>query len=123
MKAFEIYVSEHGDFTAEKTIFLKEGFSIWAAAFKPFWALYNKIWSVSAILFILITIPIYLENIGIVNKVSAQILQIGIFFFAGFNATDWKGKNLQSKGYKFFGVVNAKNELEAKQRFFSTYVK
>lgn len=118
MKTYAIYLKNIPSSPLEKAIFVKEGFSLWAAIFGAFWMVYNRMWLCSVLLIAANVGLVFLEKQGFAGAELSTILQTGLMFFIGFNANDFYAKSLEMKGYKLFSVVTEKNICAAQQRFF-----
>jgi len=116
---YEVYIKELDEEPLlEKTIFLKEGFSISAFLFNFFWLVYHRVWPLLAVYF---AFSIGLKLIQIQFNMGEEfftIINLGFLFWLGFEANDWRGQTLRSKGYALADIVTASNEFDAQKSFF-----
>lgn len=114
MNIYEIYIdNERNDIPIEM---LKDGFSLPAAIFTPFWALYHRMWFVSAIAISLNLGITYLQKDTNIFSL-AIIVELFFISFFGIFASDIREWHLQSKGYAVQDVVIAGSEIEAELKF------
>lgn len=121
MNIYTIHTKKNDKFNPENAIFIKEGFSLWAAIFQLFWAIYHGMWLCAAALFFAEMFFLILEKSAIMNELSVTVLNIGMFLLVGFCANDWRRSNLEKNGYELLDVVSAGNLNEAKQKFYASY--
>ena len=120
MKIFTVY-SKPGD-NIDKSIFIKEGFSIYAFLFQFFWALYNRLWQLS-ILFIVISMSLNLFlSLEFISVETLYVIDFVMFLFIGIEANDILRYYLERRGYECLAVIAANNYPEAQFRFFKEYV-
>ena len=101
-------------------VFIKEGFSVWAALFGPFWALANKMWMEAGIFIGAIIVgSIIMDAIGLTPAaISGAILaSYGVF---GLFARDLQRAYYERIGYKLVSVVKGKTREECELRYFRT---
>lgn len=128
MKSLSVYTvhinaketSKQGDI--DKVIILKEGFSFMAFIFHFFWLAYKRVWIPAAVVFVAFTLLGSLERSQILVLEQGIVLQLGLMLYVGFSAHDWLRKSLEIRGYTFAGVVTARDDVEAYQRFFDRYM-
>ncbi len=99
-------------------VFLKEGYSFWAALFGPFWTFTNKLWIEG-----LVHLVAYFSLLGVVAAIGFTLGVVGFFsFFAnilfGLFAYDVQRLHYTRKGYNMVGVVNGKSKGDCEARFF-----
>jgi hypothetical protein len=120
MQIYTVHINKDNPEPLENAIFVKEGFSIYAAIFQGFWALYHKMWLCAAALIVVNMCFIALEKYAIISSDMSTILQLGVLVFIGFEANDWYRLSLRNRGYELFEIVSGKNLDEAQYRFFSS---
>ncbi|MGE0754830.1 MAG: DUF2628 domain-containing protein [Alphaproteobacteria bacterium] len=103
-------------------VFIREGFNIYAFLFVPFWALYNRLWLVAAVLIGLQVLFLGLAQEHIISHVSKNLLYFVIQVLIGFHANDLLRSRLQRKGFVLADVAAGENQLRAEQRFFERYL-
>jgi len=107
MKVFNIYKNEFGDYKA-----IKVGWSWTGFFFKWLWALYNKLWLVAILYFILICVFFSLIKPSDLESAKFIITIISSIIF-GSCGNDWKANDLLNKGYTCKGFVTAFNQIDA----------
>jgi hypothetical protein len=120
MKTYTIHLPPSK--SLENAVFVKEGFSLWAALFQGFWALYHKMWLCAAALIVANMCLFLLAEHAIITGDVLVILRLGLFVYIGFEANDWRRLSLSKNGYELVDVISGKDESEAKFRFFAGYV-
>lgn len=126
MKSLGIYTvhintTKVADAPIEGVVILKEGFSLWAFMFHFFWLAYKRVWVPAATVFVAFMLLGALEQSGRITLEQGIVLQLGLVIYVGLCANDWLRKALEIRGYSFAGVVTARDNVEAYQRFFDRY--
>lgn len=93
---------------------IKEGFSLPAALFNGWWALYKGIWW----LFVF-HITITIVNMRAIPEEYHFLVPIASFMLYGFLAIDFFEFELKRKGYKLINIITAYSEEEAEVKFLS----
>lgn len=109
--------------SAERVVFLREKFSIWAFLLTPFWLLRYRLWLgfvMWLIAFVAITLLGRALGFGPYASLAASLFP-SIFF--GLEAINLRSKKLLRKGYRDAGVVIAEDLDTAERRFFQTWEK
>ena len=116
MRIYLVHVTPNTD-----PVFLKDGFSFMAFIFSGFWALWHRMWLVSALIFggwvlleILLTFIVALNELRLVMTVSFSII-------IGFGAHDWLSSSLLRRGYSLDGLVAAPTLEAALRRWFDRH--
>lgn len=117
MKLYNVLTLNNKEGKTEDILFLKEGFSWLAFIFSIFWFLYHKMWKESFALFIIAGAFAFFEESQILFGDSKFIVEILLDFIIALNANHWFCESLVKKGYKFEGVVFAKNPAQARLRY------
>lgn len=111
-KIYSVYTKPDENDAYGKTVFVKEGFNIFAFIFGGLWALFNRIWLI-AILLIFIS-----ASLEISGKVQLSIISMLLSLWFGFEAHNFKTAKLLRKNFQLKDVVIAKNLTEAQQKYF-----
>ncbi|MCE3231869.1 MAG: hypothetical protein K0R98_126 [Rickettsiaceae bacterium] len=119
MKIYTIHIDKNNPEYLERAEFIQEGFSLWAAVFLVFWAIFHRMWLCAAALIVANICFITMENSGIINHSVSLVLQLGFIAYVGFEANNWYRRSLERKGYEFYEIIAAKNIEEAKYKFFT----
>ncbi len=121
MKIYTVHVKQGLTNPLEDAVFVKEGFSLWAAILQILWTIYNKMWICSAVLFAISILFVLLERNGIISVEVAGVLKIGVFALIGFEANNWYQKSLESRGFTLFDTVSGTDLLDAQRRFYDKH--
>ena len=98
--------------------FIKEGFSLWAAVFGPFWLLAKGLWLETLGFFAAaIGLTLILQLIGF-NEASISMAMTGTIFLFGFFARDIERLHYERSGYRLISVVNGKSKDDCEARYF-----
>ncbi len=119
MKIYTVHVNPSDPKLIENAIFVKEGFSFFAAMLHVFWALFHKMWLVSAII---LAVEIFLTALQSSEFVAVGIIEsikLGLLLFIGFNFNDWYRFYLNKRGYVLQDIISASNEDDARYKFMS----
>jgi hypothetical protein len=120
MKLYNIFIKQDSAGRVEDVVLLKDGISILALIFTPFWFLYHKMWNeFFAVIFITIIFSLFAE---ISSDVTEALLQSILLLLIAVNSNYWLGEHLRKKrNYIFSGVVFAKTAAEAKLNFIRNF--
>ncbi|MCB1548076.1 MAG: DUF2628 domain-containing protein [Hyphomicrobiaceae bacterium] len=107
---------------AESIVFVREGFSVWAAVFGPLWCLVNGLWIVLAGL-LAITLGLT-ALVGLLTSAPAAgtVVSAALNLVFGFEANNLKRWTLSRKGYRTVGVVAGANAEDCERRFFDAWI-
>lgn len=120
-KIYNVYIKKSQQNAIESALFVRDGFNIWAFIFEIFWFAYHRVWLVIFGLILFYAIKIYLLHSGFINLLQADVLTLALKFFLGFEASNFREKHLEKKGYILIDVVTAHDEMEAQKRFYDKY--
>ena len=119
MNIYTVYTKPNDPNALENAIFIKEGFSWFAAILHFFWAFYHRMWLVGAVLLAIEITLTSLQLRGYVQMETIESIKIGILLLIGANFNDLYRKNLEQKGYVFQDVISGKNEEEARCKYMT----
>ncbi|MDX1949328.1 MAG: DUF2628 domain-containing protein [Rickettsiales bacterium] len=117
MKIFEIYTKSNATNYSPEIESVKTGFSFYAFIFSSFWALYHKIWYLFFGLLLVEGFVFYQIYNSPEDSFFLRILSLLINLWVGFEAANFRGKNLIKKGFGLTDISIAKDEISAEQRF------
>lgn len=117
MNLYNVLTLNNKEGKTDDVLFLKEGFSWLAFIFSIFWFLYHKMWKESFVLFIIGGAFVFFENSHILYGDNKFFIEILLDFIIALNANHWLCEHYVKKGYKFEGVVFAKNHAQARLRY------
>jgi hypothetical protein len=112
-------VLEAPDGRADRVSFVKEGFSGAAVVFTMFWALWNRMWFVAAMVFaIVVALNVSVSAFGLNEGISVA-LELGLALIFGFEARRLKVMSLERAGFRTAGLVEASSIEAAELEYFS----
>jgi hypothetical protein len=120
-RIYQVYVKENSSEPLMTAEFVREGFNIWALFFDLFWLLYKRIWLAVILVIGFYGLNYYLLAKGVVGLVQVNIFRLGLKIWLGFEGQNLKCGHLERNGYVLMDVVTARDEMEAKRRFFDKY--
>ena len=106
---------------AERVVFLREKFSMWAFVFTPFWLLRHRLW---------LGFLLWLAAFALINIAGSKLgfgpyASLAASFFPsllfGMEAVSLRSRKLLRQGYRDAGVVIAEDLDSAELRFFETW--
>ena len=111
MAVFAVF--EHPDKSPDRTVFVREGFSAAALVFTVLWALWHRMWIVSAILIAAYGLT---NTLGMSEPVVA-LLELAVSLVFGFEARNLWAQSLRRAGYREAALIMASNHEEAELKF------
>lgn len=122
MKTYTIYAPMEDNRSFEERAmdyhFIKEGFSIWAALFGPFWLLIKGMWLETLGYFLAaIGLTLVLQLLGANEGAMSAFLWGANFIFAIF-ARDIERLHYERSGFRLISVVNGKSKDECEALYF-----
>ena len=115
MNIYTIYTQDNQE--DSDPIIIKQGFSLIAAIFNIFWAVYHRMWLMAAITLGASAIPMLFQGNETYSVISSVCkIAIGITF--GFMATEMREYTASARGFELTDIVSARNEAEAEMKFF-----
>ena len=107
---------------AESLAFIKEGFSIWAAVFTPFWMLANKLWLALAFYLSALTLlQVGFWALGFGQRPIAYAMA-ALHLIIGYEADTLRRWTLDRQGWRMLGSVNGRNSEDCERRFFEQWL-
>ncbi len=121
LRIYTVHVRPARGDLAEDTVFVREGFSVWAFLFQVIWALYHRLWAV-ALLFLVIALGVDALSGLLALSVGARfMLGLGIAILIGSEANDLRRWTLKRCGYDEVDIVAGHDLDEAELRHFSEF--
>jgi hypothetical protein len=108
---------------AERFVFVRDGFSLWAFLFGWLWMLRHRMWLVLAGYIVIVA---GLETaIWVLGASSAVLALVGVLisFLVGLEAGTLRRFTLNRRGWKNVGVVSGDDLEDAERRFFDAWVR
>ncbi|MBS40724.1 MAG: hypothetical protein CMM83_03220 [Rhodospirillales bacterium] len=97
---------------------VRDGFSLTAFIFTGFWALWNRMWFLTIIIFLgWAVLWGFYRFLGLSND-CLFIAFIALSTFIGFGANEWVSLNFLRKGYTLSGIVAARHRDAALRRWY-----
>ena len=106
---------------ADRIVFVREGFAVFALVFPLLWLLVHRMWWVLigfAVVFAAVNAGAALIGLG-ETATSLALLVLTLFF--AFNANELRRWTLERRGYQVVGAVSGRNRDECEIRFFSDW--
>lgn len=107
--------------SAERLVFVKDGFSWLAAAVPPLWLLFKRMWLELAIYAGGTGLMVWaLTAMGATNTSNALLLIVQIIF--GFEAGALYSASLERRGWRLVGTVAGRNSEDCERRFLEAWL-
>jgi hypothetical protein len=107
--------------SAERLVFVKDGFSWLAAAVPPLWLLFKRMWLELAIYAGGTGLMVWaLTAMGATNTSNALLLIVQIIF--GFEAGALYSASLERRGWRLVGTVTGRNSEDCERRFLEAWL-
>lgn len=107
---------------ASELAFIRDGFSILAAVFAPFWMLLNGVWVGTLIYVGATTLLATLFSVAAWDFRWYGALLVAAHIIVGFEASSLRRWALKRKGWRFLGTVAGRNVEECERRFFDAWM-
>lgn len=115
MKIYSAYIKPKASDPMLGVRMVREGFNWWAFLLAPIWALYNRMWLVAAVSFLVS----YLDGIALKNgNFTMSLVELGWYLAVGMFGNDWLVERLKRRGYRWQDVIAGRNLDDAMLRFF-----
>jgi Protein of unknown function (DUF2628) len=122
LKIYSVHLNPRDPNPYESAVFIAEGFNFYAFIFTGFWALYHRLWGMTALFFILhFGSGIYGEVVGL-SVTSIGVLEFGFRLMIGMSANDVWRHQLDKKGWVMSDVMVAYSQLEATHRYYERHL-
>lgn len=106
--------------TAERTVFVRDGFSWLAMLFPVLWLLFNGLW---LLLLAFILVAVGLEfGLSLVGGPVPGLAGVALAVLFGFEANGLRRWALMRRGYRFAGIVSGGKRLDCERRFFDAWL-
>src|SRR5262245_23212991 len=107
---------------ADRFVFVRDGFSLWAFLLGPLWMLWRRLWLVLLIyLVVMAALQAGLWALGASSTVKF-LVGLLIALLIGFEAPSLRRWTLTRRGWINHGVVVADSEEAAERRFFDAWI-
>jgi hypothetical protein len=106
--------------TAERTVFVRDGFSWLAMLFPVLWLLFNGLW---LLLLAFILVAVGLEfGLSLIGGPVPGLAGLALAVLFGFEANGLRRWALMRRGYRFAGIVSGGKRVDCERRFFDTWL-
>ncbi|MGX1307496.1 hypothetical protein AB7M35_002216 [Amorphus suaedae] len=106
--------------TAERTVFVRDGFSWLAMLFPVLWLLFNGLW---LLLLAFILVAIGLEfGLSLIGGPVPGLAGMALAVLFGFEANGLRRWALMRRGYRFAGIVSGARRVDCERRFFDSWL-
>jgi hypothetical protein len=102
-----------------KAIFVPEGFAFAAFVFTALWALWHRMWVVTAMLFAFWVAMSVAVSFGGLDPVLAAVIELGVALVFGFEARRLQVMSLLRSGYAETGTVSGSTLAAAELTYFA----
>lgn len=118
MSIYVIYICPDGG--PQRAVLVKEGFSATAAVLTILWALWHRMWVVSAIIFFIYICATFvvLAEVPWFRSEAAAIINAALGILLGIEASTLRDWSLKWAGYVEVGFVKADSLDEAELKYF-----
>lgn len=101
----------------DKTVFIRDGFAILAFVLPVPWLLFNRLWFEAALVFAAVAaISIVGSYTGHANL--AEIVAALLALLVAFEASDWRIRALERRGYDQAAIIDARSAADAETIYF-----
>ncbi len=106
----------------EALVFVRDGFSLAAAALTPFWMIANRLWlALLVYLAALIGIELIVWVVGLGQQTASWIM-IAVHLLVGFENDTIRRWTLGRRGYDLVGSVSGRNSDACERRFVEAWL-
>jgi len=108
---------------ADKFVFVRDGFHVWAMIFGPLWLIWNRLW-LAAIGWVIVTVAldIGLAKLG-AGRLAIWSAEVLVALLLGFEAASLQRWTLSRGKWRQLDTVVADEEEAAERRFFDRWTK
>jgi hypothetical protein len=109
--------------TAERFVFVRDGFSFWAFIAAPWWMLWHRMWLVLAGYVVLIVALMFaLVALGASHGALA-VVSLFVAILIGLEASTLRRFTLQRRGWRNVGIISGDDMEAAERRFFDGWLR
>ncbi len=107
--------------TSDKIVFIRDGFYFWAFIAAIVWLFWHRLWLATlGYLVLIVAVQLALTALGVSNGIEFVVFA-AIALLVGLEAGSLWRWTLARRKWRQLGVVVARNEREAEQRFFERF--
>ncbi|SDO60995.1 DUF2628 domain-containing protein [Phyllobacterium sp. OV277] len=101
----------------DKTVFVRDGFAILAFFLPVPWLLFNRLWFEAALVFAAVA-AISVVGTYTDHAVLAEIVAALLALLVAFEASNWRIKALERRGFDQAAIVDARSAADAETAYF-----
>jgi hypothetical protein len=106
---------------ADKLVFVRDGFHVWAMILAPFWLVWNRLW-LAAIGWVVVTVALEVGLAGLgAGRTAIWSASALVALLMGFEAASLKRWTLSRRKWRQLDTVVADDEEAAERRFFDRW--
>lgn len=120
--ALKRYTVHHKEGAEDSTLFIREGFSVWAFLLGFIWLFYHRAWAPALLTFAVALLLRFLEVNGYASELTLSVISLGMQYWIGCDARDWQREALERRGWRFSDIVVEESEERAEMRYFERHV-
>jgi hypothetical protein len=107
---------------ANRFVFVRDGFHVWAFLLTPLWMLWHRLWLV-LVLYLVLVGGLQWATVALGGSLAtAFAVGVLVSLLAGFEAGTLRRWTLARRGWKNVGVVTGDDAEAAERRFFDSWV-
>jgi len=107
---------------AERTVFVRDGFSFWAFLWAPLWMLWHRMWVVLLGYVVLTAIFIWILVALGASRAALAVVGLFISLLVGLESSTLRRLSLRRRGWTNVGVISGNDLEDAERRFFGAWV-
>ena len=107
---------------AERTVFVRDGFSFWAFLWAPLWMLWHRMWVVLLGYVVLTAVFIWILVALGASRAALAVVGLFISLLVGLESSTLRRLSLRRRGWTNVGVISGNDLEDAERRFFGTWV-
>lgn len=107
---------------AERLVFVKDGFSVVAAALTPFWMLANRLWLALLVYGLALAALEMVVWAASFTQQTAGWMMLALNILVGFEGDSIRRWSLGRRGHTQIGSVSGRGWLECERRFFEAWL-
>jgi Protein of unknown function (DUF2628) len=108
---------------AERFVFVRDGFAIWAFLLAPLWMLWHRMWLVP-VGYVVVSMGLEAAMVPLgASRFAEAVVGFLISFLIGLEASTLRRFTLSRRGWKNVGIVSGDDREDAERRFFGAWLR
>ncbi len=107
---------------AERLAFLRDGFSLPAALWTPFWMASRQLWIPLAVYAVVVATVGLALHLGGASPTQIGVAIAAVHLIVGYESYQLERWSYEQRGFTLAGTVAGKNKIECERRFFETWL-